>query len=432
MSRGLLLAAPASGAGKTVVTLGLLRALRDRGTAVTAAKSGPDYIDPAFHAAASGRPSVNLDAWAMDPGTLRRRALAQAGELLLIEGAMGVLDGARPEGRGSAADLAEILGLPVVLILDIAKSAQSAVLAPLGLRAARPNLEIAGVVLNRAGSQAHGEMAAAAVSAAGFAHLGTLRRLPQLALPERHLGLVQAAEHPELEAFLSAVAAELSNSLDIGALADTAAPVRGDGTGLRLPPLGQRIAVACDTAFAFAYPHLLSDWRAQGAQIHPFSPLADEPPAADCDAVFLPGGYPELWAGRIAAAETCRAGLSRAAERGARIYGECGGYMALGDGLVDADGVRHRMWGLLPLETSFAARGLTLGYRKLTALDGAPWQGQLRGHEFHYARILSEGPMPRLYAAEDASGAPLPALGLRSGNVAGSFAHVIAPSPETA
>ncbi|MEE3099513.1 MAG: cobyrinic acid a,c-diamide synthase, partial [Pseudomonadota bacterium] len=180
---------------------------------------------------------------------------------------------------------------------------------------------------------------------------------------------------------------------------------------------------------AFAYPHQLADWRAQGAEIRPFSPLADEAPAPDVDAVFLPGGYPELHAPRLAAAGRFRAGMAAAAARGARILGECGGYMALGEGLEGADGARHPMLGLLPLETSFAARRLTLGYRRLTPLPGAPWGTSLLAHEFHYASILREGDAPRLFEATDAAGAPLPAMGLRVGTVAGSFAHLIGPGP---
>jgi cobyrinic acid a,c-diamide synthase len=178
-------------------------------------------------------------------------------------------------------------------------------------------------------------------------------------------------------------------------------------------------------AFAFAYPHLLTDWRNAGAELSLFSPLADEPPAEDADAVFLPGGYPELHAGRIAAAANFRAGIERAAGRGALIYGECGGYMALGETLIDADGAEHQMLGLLPVSTSFARRKLHLGYRRLTPLGGLPWKGSLTAHEFHFASVVSEGGGERLFAAETADGEKLDPTGLRRGRVMGSFAHVI-------
>ncbi len=208
-------------------------------------------------------------------------------------------------------------------------------------------------------------------------------------------------------------------------LAASAIPLATGGAA-RSPLSAQRIAVASDAAFAFAYPHMLGDWRAQGAEMLPFSPLADEAPP-EADAVFLPGGYPELHAGRLAAAARFLGGLRRAAEAGASIYGECGGYMTLGETLEDAEGVAHPMAGLLPLVTSFARRRMTLGYRRLAPRPGAPWQGPLAAHEFHYASIAQEGAAERLFDARDAAGADLGPMGLRRGRVCGSFAHLIAP-----
>jgi cobyrinic acid a,c-diamide synthase len=192
-----------------------------------------------------------------------------------------------------------------------------------------------------------------------------------------------------------------------------------------LAPLGQRIAIARDVAFAFAYPHLLQDWRDQGAELSFFSPLANEAPSAGADAIYLPGGYPELYAGKIAAAEKFRVGMQAAAKRGAMIYGECGGYMVLGESLVDAEGAEHPMLGLLSLVTSFRHRMLHLGYRLLRPLDGLPWTVPLTAHEFHFARIVSEGDGDRVFEVEGADGAPLGPIGLRRGRVIGSFAHVI-------
>ncbi|SDJ83879.1 cobyrinate a,c-diamide synthase [Aliiruegeria lutimaris] len=426
-ARGFVIAAATSGAGKTTLTLGLLRALKRRGLDVRAAKSGPDYIDPAFHAAACGAPSVNLDAWAMPPNALRARAAAQGGEILVVEGAMGVLDAGR-DGKGSAADLAQALGLPIVLVLDIAKAGQSALLPAIGLQALRPELPLAGVILNRAGTRSHAEMARAPLEEAGTDVFGALLRDSTLHLPERHLGLVQAGETEGLDAFLDHAAEIVEKSLDLDALLQAAGPlIPPEQDFPRLAPLGHRIAVASDAAFAFGYPHLLADWHAQGAQILPFSPLDNKGPDPLADAVYLPGGYPELFAGQLAAAGKFLARTRQAAERGARIYGECGGFMALGNGLIDADGKRHEMLGLLPLATSFQKRRLTLGYRRLTPLPGAPWKGALRGHEFHYATILQEGAAERLFIATDAAGTPLRDMGLRVGKVAGSYAHVIGP-----
>jgi cobyrinic acid a,c-diamide synthase len=222
---------------------------------------------------------------------------------------------------------------------------------------------------------------------------------------------------------LDAVEAAAKPNVGSMPLAGVPAASLQPASGLR--PLGQRIAVARDVAFAFAYPHWLEDWRRQGADLSFFSPLADEAPDASAGAVLLPGGYPELYAGRLAAASAFRAGLRAAAERGALVYGECGGYMALGEALIDADGAAHEMAGLLPLVTSFAERRLHLGYRRLTPLAGAPWDGPLAAHEFHYATVLREGAAERLFEAEALDGERLGAIGLRAGRVMGSFAHVI-------
>ncbi|MGV2974165.1 cobyrinate a,c-diamide synthase [Roseibium alexandrii] len=426
--KGLLIAAPSSGAGKTTVTLALLRAFKNAGLSVVSAKSGPDYIDPKFHEAASGTPCINLDAWAMDGGTLRTLAGSHAAghDLLIAEGAMGLFDGAA-NGRGSAADLARSLQLPVILVVDCAKQAQSVAALVSGFKHFRSDVHVTGVILNRVGSMRHEEMLRSALSGLDIAVFGAIPRNSDLVLPERHLGLVQAQEHPELEAFLDAAASICEDHLDLNGIRTLAQSIATPDDELcQLPsPLGQRISVARDIAFAFSYVHLLEYWRRRGAEISFFSPLANEAPDSDADAIYLPGGYPELHAGKLTEARTFLSGVQAAAENGALIYGECGGYMILGDGLVDADGCRHKMLGLLPLETSFQTRKRHLGYRKVTSKTGAPWPGELAAHEFHYASVVSEGAVDRLFSASDASGNGLPDMGLRVENVMGSFAHVI-------
>ena len=422
--KGLVIAAPASSQGKTTVTLGLLRALRARGTDVASAKSGPDYIDAAFHRAATGRPCVTLDSWAADNAQLRARAAMQEAELLVVEGAMGLFDGAAsaaPGGAGSAQRLAEALDLPVVLVVDISRMAQSAVALVEGF-AARSG-RIAGVILNRAGSDRHADMVRAAIGSS-VPMLGCVPARADLGTPSRHLGLVQAEERGDLDAFLDGAAALIAANCNIDVIVAAATRVEAPGgPPAGLPPPGQRVAVARDRAFGFAYWHMLDDWRRQGAEIRPFSPLADQGPDPDTDAVFLPGGYPELHGGRIARADTFRAGIRAAVNRGALIYGECGGYMVLGDALIDADGTAHAMLGLLRLETSFAERRRHLGYRRLEPLAG-PWTAPLRGHEFHYSTELRAEGEP-LFRAADAEGRDLGAMGLRAGTVMGSYAHVI-------
>ena len=428
-ARGLLIAAPSSGAGKTTVTLALLRALKRSGRSVASAKSGPDYIDPKFHEAASGGACVNLDAWAMNGTTLRSLAAERAAghDLLIVEGAMGLFDGAA-DGSGSAADLAGALGLPVVLVVDCARQAQSVAALVHGFQSFRPEIRLAGVILNRVGSARHEAMLRRALAPLEIDVMGALPRSEDLILPERHLGLVQAGEHGGLEAFLENAAAICAQHVDLQRIETQAADLTpAPENAPHLPaPLGQRIAIARDIAFAFAYPHLLEFWRSQGAELSFFSPLQDEAPMPHVDAVYLPGGYPELHAGRLAAASGFRSGMLEAARSGTLIYGECGGYMTLGEGLVDAGGARHEMLGLLPLETSFQNRKRHLGYRRISPLGGLPWQGRLAAHEFHYASIVSEGAAERLFAAEDAEGNRLGDMGLRTGAVMGSFAHVIA------
>lgn len=416
LGRGLMIAAPSSGAGKTTVTLGILAALA-RSRPVRGAKSGPDYIDPRFHEAATGRPSVNLDAWSM--GTDRLRSLAACPEDLVVEAAMGLFDGA-PDGRGSAAALSVALDLPVVLVVDAARTAQS--VAPLveGFVAHDPQVRIAGVILNRVGSHRHETLLRDALDGVSPV-LGAIGRDPAFAHPSRHLGLVQAAERPDLAAWLGQLADAAGAGIDLGALPFE--PLAAAPPSRPFPPPAQRIAVARDAAFGFLYPHILSEWRTAGAEIAFFSPLADAavPPA---DLIYLPGGYPELHAGRLAAASNFMQSM-RIAVQDTEIYGECGGYMVLGKSIADAAGACHAMAGLLPLRTSFAARKLQLGYRTV-ATEMGPFRGRYAAHEFHYATVLAEGGRP-LFDAWDAEGTPLGPMGRRVGRASGSFAHLIEP-----
>ena len=416
---GLIFAAPSSGSGKTTVTLGFLRAATRMGADIRSAKSGPDYIDPRFHAAATGRECVNLDAWAMTPDRLR--ALAKGSGDLIIEGAMGLFDGAPPAGRGATADLARHLALPVVLVVDCARMAGSVAPLVAGFVAHDPGVTVAGVILNNVGSPRHEAMLRHAL--ADVAILGVVPRDAALAHPSRHLGLVQAGERADLDSYLERAADVIGAGLDMAALLALAAAAPGISAKAapRIAPPAQRIAVARDQAFAFAYPHMLDDWRAAGAELSFFSPLADEGPR-DADFIYLPGGYPELHAGQIAGAANFMQCIRSAAEN-TDIYGECGGYMVMGQGITDADGTAHPMLGLLDLATSFQERKLHLGYRHLHSNHG-PMAGRWAGHEFHYATTLHARGDP-LFHATDAAGTALPHMGLRAGRACGSFAHLI-------
>ena len=346
--RGIVIAGPRSGSGKTTVTLGLLRALARQGHAVVGAKCGPDYIDPAFHARAAGRPSVNLDTWAMPPALLRSLAHAAAsnGDLVVCEGLMGLFDGVpAPGGRsGSSADVAATLGWPVVLVHDVSGQAQSAAAQIVGCARFDPRVRLAGVILNRVGSARHQRLVTSALEPFGIPVLGCLPKSGAVALPERHLGLIQAEETAGLDARLDAMADLVATHLDLAALMAAASPMHVDETGFATPafavqPPGQHIAMARDAAFSFVYPHLIDGWHRAGAKLSFFSPLNDESPDAAADVCWLPGGYPELHGGQLAGASHFMASLRRFAET-KPIHGECGGYMVLGESLTDADGGR--------------------------------------------------------------------------------------------
>jgi cobyrinic acid a,c-diamide synthase len=428
---GLVISAPASGTGKTTLTLGLLAAFRSAGVKVHPFKNGPDYIDPAFHKAASGIESVNLDSWAMPETLLNALAgAAQDADLILAEGSMGLFDGvatAGASGMGASAELAIRFGWPVVLVLDASGQAQSAAAVAHGFKTFNPALPFAGVVLNRVASPRHEALLRGGLEAAGLTVFGALPRRESIRLPSRHLGLVQAEEQENLHQILREAGEFIAAHVDLSALRHAARGNVFTAASPRLAPPGQRIALARDAAFSFIYPHLLSGWRAAGAEILPFSPLADEAPDAAADVCWLPGGYPELHAGQLAAAQRFLTGLRHFAQT-KPVHGECGGYMALGTGLVDASGARHAMAGLLGLETSFAKRKMHLGYRHATL--NAPMPGfaagaGLRGHEFHYASVLSAPDAP-LATVVDANGAAVAETGSRRGHVSGSFFHFIA------
>jgi cobyrinic acid a,c-diamide synthase len=434
MARCLVISAPASGAGKTTLTLALARAFRDRGLAVQCFKNGPDYIDPAFHAAATGRASVNIDSWAMTRNTIERlTARAGGADLVLIEGSMGLFDGVATAGQcgtGASADLAEMMGWPVLLVLDPSGQAQTAAAVAAGLRDFRKGVRIVGVVLNRVASPRHEDLVRRAMDAAGIAVLGALPRHAPIALPERHLGLVQAEELARLDTLIAEAARLVAERIDLDAvlrLAECGWTAPLTNAAPRLTPPGRRVALARDAAFSFVYPHVLEGWRAAGAEIVPFSPLADEGPDDSTDVCWLPGGYPELHAGQIAAKIRFRDSL-RAFAQTKPVHGECGGYMVLGAGLIDASGTRHEMAGLLGLETSFAKRRMHLGYRRAELAADMPGHApgtQLRGHEFHYATIIAQ-PDPPLAAVRDANGAEVAETGSRRGRVTGTFFHLIA------
>ncbi len=381
-----------------------------------------------------GGSSVNLDSWAMPPALLDGLVsdAAAKSDILIIEGVMGLFDGIghEPGRTGATADLAARYGVPVLLVLDVAGQSQSAAALVRGFASHRAGVRIAGVVLNKVGSDRHRRLVTDAIAPLQIPIAGVVPRDAAIAFPERHLGLVQAAEHGDLDARLAALADMAEQCLDLDAILALASPPRLNLVSVQaaLPPPGMRVALAQDDAFTFLYPHVVQGWRRGGAEIVPFSPLADEAPHGSCDACWLPGGYPELHAERLAAAQAFKSGLAAfAATR--PVHGECGGYMVLGQGLEDADGVRHAMTGLLGHATSFAQRKLHLGYRQARLLsdcalgkDGSA----VRGHEFHYASLIETGNDAPLAEIADGEGNPLGPAGARRGRVTGTFFHAIA------
>jgi cobyrinic acid a,c-diamide synthase len=424
LANGVIIAAPSSGSGKTVVTLSLLAGLRQSGTSVASGKVGPDYIDPRFHSESSGRPCLNLDQWAMRDQTISANldVLSQNTDLLVIEGVMGLFDG--PEaGKGSTADLAAKLDLPVILVVNCSHQAQSIAALVKGFAQLRRDINLAGVILNRVSSDRHTRLLKHAVEAIGIEVLGAIPRIADLQLPSRHLGLVQANEHPEIISFIERAGALGRQHVDLARLQAIATPLATTRPPTSpLPPIGQRIAIARDEAFGFFYPHLELAWQKAGAELIAFSPLADEPPAKDADAIWLPGGYPELHAAKLAGNTNFLTGLKTSK---ALIYGECGGYMVLGDAIIDKNANRHKMAGLLPVTTSFASRKLTLGYRTVQHTSPLAWPQTLKAHEFRFSTIQNQQKADPLFEAQDTLGKAIAPMGLRRGKVMGSYAHII-------
>ena len=421
MAKGFILAAPSSGSGKTSLTFGLLAALRNAGSTVQGFKVGPDYIDPHYHAIAAGLPCPNLDPWAMSPERMKGLLADASANLCVIEGVMGLFDGAQA-GGGSTADLARMLDLPVVLVIDAKGMAGSIAALVQGFSQFDPTIRVAGVILNRVGTARHETMLRDALGGSGIAVLGSLPRLPDLSWPSRHLGLTLPQELPNMSLQAQRLGAVIGERFDLEALAALAKPLPlasspGKNTGF-FPAHAGMIAIARDDAFRFAYPHWLS-----GQEIS-FSPLNNDRVPDTADFVFLPGGYPELHADKLSAADAFWDSLRSAAARGATIYGECGGYMALGQALT-VNGARFEMAGLLPVVTHYtdgAAR--TLGYRSLTAPEDF-WAGAaLKGHEFHASTAECLSP-PTLFHAADSRQASLGLHGHQIGSILGSYIHII-------
>jgi cobyrinic acid a,c-diamide synthase len=430
---GLVVAGLASGVGKTTVTLGLIGALRRRGLSVQPFKVGPDYIDPSQHAQVAGRPSRNLDSWQIPEAGLRdlfARAAATA-DVALVEGVMGLFDGRTGEGEvGSTAQIAKLLRLPVLLVVDAAKAGRSIAAAVLGARTVDPAVRIIGVVLNNVASERHAAIGVEAVeSLAGLPVLGWLPRDADLRQEERYLGLVPDAERRLSPTLVERATARVEAQIDLDRLARMAEVGRVEAAPSGLFPAlpvarRGRIAVAQDEAFSFYYQDSLDVLEAWGAELVSFSPLRDEALPQGIGGVYLGGGFPELFAIELAVNGPMLRSMREVAARGLPIYAECGGLMYLQEALIDADGRRHRMAGLAPGTSTLVGKRLTLGYREVRARRASPIaaEGQmLRGHEFHWS--VCEPPSSETAAYEIADGSGR-VEGYAADNVLASYVHV--------
>lgn len=439
-ARGFVIAGTASGVGKTTVATGIVGALRARGLRVQPFKTGPDYIDPTYLSRAAGRLCRNLDTWMLTEATVRElfaRATAEA-DVAVVEGVMGLFDGRDERGEddapgaGSAAHLARLLDLPIVLVVDARAMAQSAGALVQGFQRYQPDLRFAGVILNRVAGARHAEMCAAPITAAtGLPVLGWLSRAPEIVIPERHLGLVPEIETPASEALFERITALVTQQLDLDALLARAAPcIEAAPTGLfPSEPVATRarIAIARDAAFHFYYEDSLDLLRAWGAELVPFSPIADGALPPGCGAIYLGGGFPELFAAELAANAPMLDALRTAAARNVPIYGECGGLMYLSRALTDLEGARHTMAGLVPAQSVMRGTRLTLGYREVESCGTPllPAGERMRGHEFHLSALeptpeaAADG-ITAAYRVLDQGGRP---DGFRTGSVTATYVH---------
>lgn len=433
----LVIAGAHSGAGKTTLTAGLIAALRRRGLTVQPFKAGPDYIDPSYHTLASGRPCRNLDTWMLPPAAVTAsfaRGCREA-DLAVIEGVMGLFDGfGYDDETGSTAHLAKLLAAPVVLVLNIRSLARSAAALAQGFARFDPDLPLAGFILNHAGGAAHGEGVARAVTGAtGLPCFGWLPRDERLHIPERHLGLVPTAEPGRWEAFIAAAADHVARYLDLDALlaaAGMAPPVAVVETfAERATSLQRRtrIAVARDKAFSFYYEDNLELLVQAGAELAFFSPLADAALPEGARGLYIGGGFPEVYAGRLAENATLRGELAAAIAAGLPTYAECGGLMYLTKAITDLDGRTHPMVGTLPGRSAMTGR-LTLGYRTATTLVDTPLAAAgitLRGHEFHYSDWIERpADLPAAYRLAATANRPARLEGYAAGNLLASYIHL--------
>ena len=427
MAKAIMLGAVSSGCGKTTITLGLIAALRARGLKVQAFKVGPDYIDTSYHAIASGRPSHNLDNWLVPSVKLRALFESSIGDadIAIIEGVMGLYDGGRL-GISSTAEIAKLLDVPIALVIDAKSIGASAAAIALGFRAFDCDVDIAGVILNRLGSSTHQSMIEDALSSIGMKCFGGLRRDQTLAIPERHLGLLQSIEN-ETSELIERLRAAVETQLDLDALLDVAAPIYPKSGEIKKPRHSCKIGIARDEAFSFYYPASLAELEMRGAELIEFSPLHDER-LPQVDGLILGGGYPEMFASQLESNATMREDIRRAAADGMPICAECGGYMYLMRELIDFDGRAHEMCGVISSRAAMNDRLQMVGYVEAELLGDCSIgrRGErVHAHEFHFSSVIEDDPtVERLFRCTRLRTGAKYDAGIVKGNVVGSYLHL--------
>ena len=434
MAATIVIAGVRSGVGKTTIATGIMGALTRRGLKVQPFKAGPDYIDPSYHKLACGVPSRNLDTWLCDHATvLELFQRAGAGrDVSVVEGVMGVFDGhSSLTEEGSTAQLAKLLGAPVVLVADASKVARSVAAEVLGFQKFDPDLNVAGVILNGVGSDRHLEFCKPQIEeTTGLPVLGYLPRKDEFIQPERHLGLIPTVEGTVASQWYDSVINQVESTMDVPAILKLAQTAK---TPLATPgvypektlPARTTIAVAQDMAFNFYYQDSLDLLSAWGAELAPFSPLEDEKLPAGVSGIYLGGGFPELFATQLSKNEPMHEAIRQAVGKGVPVYAECGGLMYLGKSLSDLEGVTHPMIGVIPAESAMSQSRLTLGYREVESCSDSPvlQKGQrVRGHEFHWSTLAQQPEADEsVYKVVDQDNRP---DGFRKGNVWASYVHI--------
>ncbi|UOF89794.1 cobyrinate a,c-diamide synthase [Fodinisporobacter ferrooxydans] len=434
----IVIAGTNSGAGKTTFTIGLMAALQKTGRVVQGYKAGPDYIDPSYHTAVTGRPSRNLDSWMLSHDVVREifARSSQDADISVIEGVMGLYDGKDPlSNTGSTAELSVLLQAPVLLVVNVASQARSAAATVLGFQKLDPHVPIAGVLVNRVGSVGHYQIVKAAIEKeCGVPVLGYLPKRMDIDIPERHLGLIPSIERGELHPLFDALAAAVAETVDLVKLYEIACqapPMLAPSARIFVQkphPAPVRIAVAKDRAFNFYYPENLELLELYGAQLLYFRPLEDESIPEDADGFYIGGGFPEEYAAQLSANTTMLHAIRKRIGEGLPTFAECGGYMFLTNAIVDRAGREHPMVGVIPAVVKMQERLAALGYREVRGMRNSLLLAEgerIRGHEFHYSTIEFPGGIDNACLPYEVSGLRgSKQEGYSKGNLLAGYTHM--------